>query len=1594
MSVRVAKQVKQGVVLALIISSLGLGLNPLWITPARAMNPVSATEDAENQKLVDAIKKITDELRATLPQNSFGVALPKIQHPHEVTSAIDRLETILHSAQGKAFNRPEEARLTVLTALELLYKGRGATNRGDGTGWYLANRTGDTGLYEIREILNRGLLDTQGKQQFAEFVQKYDHTDPSTKTKVGFPPQFNLIDDSLKSAVATDTLRAPAGPAFTARPPALTATGQIAAEKHKTVRELLDEQVKAGKVSGDDANDLMKFVNSAESNHYDKSVTTHNDPNKSFIKYFGREVESQEMIDALTRVEKGHVLLTGKAGVGKTTILKLLSDKFVQGTQGIHDEKPPIILELPITTVTNPSDPSAPKNVVANAKALSKALDRRVILYVDEAHISTAMTRNALKGYLTEMQHGLGDDPKVNMIFSTTSAEARDFFKDSAFSRRFSEIHVPEFGRDDTIKLIKQSNVPLWQKAHKKNGASFSSIDDDAFDYAYRFAASEQPHAGNPTGTKELLEGALSRKLNALATQGRKGDFNLTADDVREYIASKLKTPLIPGDPKFNDNFNKQWTDFREDYGGNDGAMTEMKQILKDHFGSSHKGKMTAVVAFGPPGGGKSYGAESVAKHFFNNAMLTINGAEFKNGGLELNKLIGSPVGTVGSEQQRSILTKFIQEHPAGGVIKIEEADYLHHDVVQLLTNMITDKKFTDGLGKEYDASKFVIWQNTNIGQDLMIPTNAANKMTWEQYNTRRANLTETILIDGKPVERVKPDQMSALFDRYVGEIVEKSNPGGDTSSIAQEANKQKRRYKGIYILPPNKEEVMEAAQRKAKKFIKDAKLDYGVNFEISPEAVNKALNIDHYQFEKGYSYAEEQLQEKIFSKLTPYFGDRGKTFKAHIEDTHIEYDGRQLPAQNLIVDSSDGKSEKFALGALINEEKNPWGSNPVTMKRIDNFQEEMSKHVKGNQDVLADMASVLKSKSVDWNDKAVFTLLGTSGNGKTETFKAMAKVLYGDEKAMFKITGVDHPWDLSDYLRPPTGISGSNKETDFERWFKSRKSAGGGIILFDELMSEIGKSSGTSVEGQKGGKIAVLQELYELLDEQKLKINGKYEDARGFVVGITGNSLQEMFSGLDDNPETESLVKKIREKLTRSEIVQNLERQGLDAPKIARLGHIYVMGPQPREVSLGVGGIKIKKAIDEIRKAANNPNLEIIIPENATESVVNRLSTVKLGMREVDEGFNAMMFRPLKTMMADIQRIKGHRIQKIEMKIPDGEHPQWFVDGEEVILEGKKLPGGGEKRTWEFKKHASADGINRTPSVHDLKSVEKMKYTPELLHEVAVHEVYGHWMTNAMLNRQNGADFVSLIPGPGYLGYVRPKAQEVADVQNLSSVLKRMVELSAGHRAVFYHGSYATGGGNDGSARGAGKEAADDLGKIEKLKNMLINNGLFPGVREGSSAQEKAIASEIIDKVVDSMADEVIHKGIESKEFEPVFNKVMKDRYLTKEDLDALIKKVDYDKFGYKGKDGLFMETLSASIAKELDALKGTPHFEQAKKLSSGLLARTFDESMTRAKGNPAATAELDEIKSAVVSKVKEGTAHPRMELKCIKRHIEESLF
>ncbi len=1504
-----------------------------------------------------------------LTMNEYGTSIPAIHNPktvekhvEEVKKSLDRLSAVDRKL------RPVEARLIIEDAIKLLYSGRGRTpgEKPDtyNEGWNQAGRN-TKGSSELETIIKMGLLDKTGIKNILKFFEDFDHTDPKVREGQGFAPTMPIGSDEIKNKFIK---------LLKEQEPAEDYIQYVSQNQNMpSTLDLIKAAQKEGKINSNEAKALRGFLGSLENNFYDESVEVINTPGEKFTEYFGREKEVIRINDVITKIEKGHVLMTGKAGVGKSTILRMLSDLYVQSKLSIRDELPPIVLELPITAVTNKQDPTQIKTYINSAKFFSKALNRRIFIFVDEAHISSTMTRNAMKSFLTEMIKPLDNKSKVHMVFATTSSEARDLLQDSAFRRRWSDIEVSEFDRDQTIQLIKQAFIPRWQYAHKKKGYTFNQVTDDAYEYAYRYGHIEQSHSGRPTGPKELLEGAIARKLNL---NGGKivGRFDIDVPDIQAYLKDNKGIELVAGDPEFQNLFNKKWEAFDQDYIGNEGAKMIIRDMLLTHFGSLSKNKMLASIAFGPPGGGKTFLSEKIAEHFFKGAILRISGAEYKEGGLALNKLIGSPTGTVGSEEQRSILTKFISENPQGGVIKIEEADYLHSDVVQLLTNMITDKEFTDGLGKVWKTDNFIIQMNTNVGQEAMIPPDSSFKMTWEQFDTRRRQLVEHVKLGDKSIERVRKDRLEAFFDQFMEKVVTSSDSFVETSLVQAEASKQKRRYTPMYILPPTKEELLKAARAKVASFKRQLRLEFNMPLEFSDDDMQKIIDLDHYEFTKGHSYVIDNLQQRFFDLLSLHLHHRGKKISARVQDSFVEIGEETVPARRIIVEVEGQEPIEYHLGAVSNAGRNPWGDNPEMVSRIRNFTRLMSEQIKGNKDVLEQTKDLFVQKASDWSSRVVVTLLGTTGNGKTEYAKALGRMLFGDEDAYFEVTGVTHEYQLNDYFGSPKAFVGSNEETKFERWVKTRIAAGGGVILFDELLSLSGLDN-----QQLSDRLGVINKIYTLLDTGHLSIRGRDYDLSGFPIVITGNSLQEFFAQVGDDPDSEQIIKDIQRRITRNEIVKYFAEKRIDAPKLARFGQIHVLGPQPRHITRSVGLMKVQQAIKEINARRSKP-IEIIIDNAATYEVVRRLSTVTLGMREVNRGFKTLLFSPLHGIIQQFRQA-----QKIEAKF-DSETSKvtWFVNGKEVIREGVPIDNDEEtddpedikvESNWTYKDQVVPDSKDTTPQVKDLQEIEKLHTTPETFFTTTVHEYYGHWMMDILLHRENKHGAMSLLAGEGYLGYVRKKFTKIHEGKTLSSIFKELLYLNAGHRSDFHFNIFATGGGNNGSKRKDGEPNRDDLGKMQDLINAMINNNLVPEIHEASSPRLKSAFEDLTRKVVNYATDYILKAGLKSKQFEPGFLALIRKKFYSEKELDELVQKMDFKEFG--SKDELFLNAMIDAIDKVSRENNGTLP-AKAKSNLHQILSRFFAEAIRSNLHNPDEIRKLEELKVKAQQKLNIDTLEP----------------
>ena len=292
--------------------------------------------------------------------------------------------------------------------------------------------------------------------------------------------------------------------------------------------------------------------------------------------------------------------------------------------------------------------------------------------------------------------------------------------------------------------------------------------------------------------------------------------------------------------------------------------------------------------------------------------------------------------------------------------------------------------------------------------------------------------------------------------------------------------------------------------------------------------------------------------------------------------------------------------------------------------RRISDFAELIQNKIKGNTKLIERVAVLVKENAVNPEKFLTLTLLGTTGNGKTEFAYALAETLFGEREAAGVITFSGNEGELNSYLRSEVGYVGSNEPTDFEKWVEGRvKNGQGGVIVLDELLSLDGLT-----ERQISQRHQSLSRLYDLLETRKLKIGAKVFDVSKFHVVITGNMFQELFFGLDDTPDSEKIVENIISKLKNAEIVRRFTKVGIDPPKLGRLGEIFINGPLKKLIAYQVARSLLEKRVKKLN--ALYKELSIVVPDEVLIEIVDRMSTVELGMREVRKGIDQVVMGPV----------------------------------------------------------------------------------------------------------------------------------------------------------------------------------------------------------------------------------------------------------------------------------------------------------------------------------------------------------------------------
>jgi ATP-dependent Clp protease ATP-binding subunit ClpB len=126
-----------------------------------------------------------------------------------------------------------------------------------------------------------------------------------------------------------------------------------------------------------------------------------------------------------------------------------------------------------------------------------------------------------------------------------------------------------------------------------------------------------------------------------------------------------------------------------------------------------------SFIFLGPTGVGKTETARALAGFLFDdeNAMIRIDMSEYMEKHT-VARLIGAPPGYVGYEEGGQ-LSEAVRRKPYS-VILFDEIEKAHHDVFNVLLQVLDDGRLTDGQGRTVDFKNTIIIMTSNLGSAII----------------------------------------------------------------------------------------------------------------------------------------------------------------------------------------------------------------------------------------------------------------------------------------------------------------------------------------------------------------------------------------------------------------------------------------------------------------------------------------------------------------------------------------------------------------------------------------------------------------------------------------------------------------------------------------------------------------------------------------------------------------------------------------------------------------------------------------------------------------------------------------------------------
>jgi len=419
-----------------------------------------------------------------------------------------------------------------------------------------------------------------------------------------------------------------------------------------------------------------------------------------------RSAELDRIALSLGRRNKNNVILVGDPGVGKTAIVEGLAYKIVNG------DVPEFLKDYTVYNLDISSMLAGSKyrgDFEERFKAVLSAIVKKgkCVLFIDEAHMMNGAgsgSSNNANDLANMLKPALGKGD-VKVVASTTWEEYRKYFEqDRALMRRFQRVTVNEPSASEAEEIL-LSIKQYYEEFHD------AVITDGAIKEAIKLSVKYQPDKKLPDKAIDLIDVACSRFKLINQTENKTVDV----ENIQRELSHMVNIDADRIAEKESENMANLEKNILGKVYGQDSAVTALvDKVIIAQAGLQEDDKpIGSFVFMGPTGVGKTETAKALSEEL-GVKLVRFDMTEYMEKH-SVSRLIGSPPGYVGFEDNAGALITAIQENP-NCVLLLDEIEKAHPDVSQILLQIMDNGKLTGANNKVADFRNVTLIITTNLG--------------------------------------------------------------------------------------------------------------------------------------------------------------------------------------------------------------------------------------------------------------------------------------------------------------------------------------------------------------------------------------------------------------------------------------------------------------------------------------------------------------------------------------------------------------------------------------------------------------------------------------------------------------------------------------------------------------------------------------------------------------------------------------------------------------------------------------------------------------------------------------------------------------